>query len=141
MAKVVIFEDSKNSLYDRYAHLTNDHDVHVFYCDDFDYFSFVDESLDKMNKNLFKNDGLKGFERDKIHQSHSQIPDDADVYFLDGLNGRCFDILPNLPSVKSYLVTGETRIEIQAKERGYHVAREADIERIVKEHSIRGGSD
>jgi len=121
MAKVVIFEDSIGLAIERYKRLVKDHDVHVFMLIDRKDFD-ADLSLLIWN----------GFKETQVYPGilDEEIMD-ADVYFVDGLEGKCFDLLPRLPKEKTYLVTMNENYEERAVSEGYNVALEREIPGIV----------
>lgn len=128
MTEIVIFEDDIDDLILRYMGLVKPHDVHVFLLEGKDSdFSFESdqEYLEEC-----------GFQKSQIYQGPPReeiIP--ADVYFLDGLNRRCFEILEKLPPEKAFLVTGNYLIKEEAKQKNFQVVTEREIFDIVQRFS------
>jgi len=123
MAKVVIFEDGSLETCIRYGSLVADHDVHVYMLTH--YFKGARSQLVE-----------KGFEESQIYP---ELPEGeimpADIYFLDGLEGKCLEIFPRLPKEKAFLVSGNSRIVGRVQRAGFQVTSERQISRLVKEIS------
>ncbi|MBS3072685.1 hypothetical protein J4477_02540 [Candidatus Pacearchaeota archaeon] len=124
MSKVVIYEDSEEDLISRYGVLTKDHDVHVRHDPRG---SFGPSSL-RWDHESFKE---YGFNPDNFMDGFG-VPQDenADVYFLDGLNSYCFEILDHLPKEKSFINTDSFSIEDEARKRGFNLVTQS-VENIV----------
>ena len=92
MSKVVVFEDGNIDACDRYGSLLENHDVHLFY-------------LVSPFRTLILRE-IGGFKESQIYPEVPEKIMEADFYFTDGLNGKCFDILPRLPRDKTFVVSG-----------------------------------
>jgi len=123
MAKVMIYEDGFGDLISRYRRLVKDHDVHVRHCPDMDMSPFL---LKELTEDY-------GFNGDNIVRGFGDPgSENADIYFVDGLKGRCFDILELLPKDRAYLNSDDTTLVSRVRERGFQVLRTSP-ERAVKE--------
>ena len=124
MARVMIYEDSKEDLIERYEDLPRLHDVSVRSLDNRDW--SVDEAPFRK----------AGFDLSKIRDyDPTEEIVGADIYFVDGLNGICFNILPRLPRERTFLNTGHHSIRESAKKQGYQILEttpEEAIQRVLK---------
>jgi hypothetical protein len=117
MAKIMIYEDSRNSLIERYASLNSEHDVNVRIKG-----NLLWENLELEKEKYGKIIDLSeaGFDHNKILPLTPKFQEeDADIYFVDGLDGDCFNLLERLPKDKTFLNTGDGYLEREAIKRGY----------------------
>ena len=121
MAKIVVYEDGYMDLIDRYAHLTKEHDIHVRHPTHHIEF----ERPERYRQHGFNPDNFKAFGNPK--------EDDADLYFLDGLRGLCFQFATELPKDKTFIYSDSREIEDEARKIGLNVVGYRRIEVIVKE--------
>ncbi|MBT7902692.1 hypothetical protein HN587_02440 [Candidatus Woesearchaeota archaeon] len=115
MAKVVVFEDGSLDVCDRYSQLVPKHEVHIYMLASF----FEGAKFGMVEKG--------GFDPEQIYP---KIPDEimpADVYFLDGLAGKCLEIFPRLPHDRSFLVSSNPAIQEEVKNAGYQLATQYDV--------------
>jgi hypothetical protein len=118
MAKIIIYEDEELDIIDRYARLNEHHEVHV--------------RLIGSNFSSYVIDNLYDyyFERERIIRGIPKEEEEADVYFMDGLRGKCFEIIDGLPKERCFIVTGSVWVTEKAEERGYNLASE-DLATII----------
>ncbi|MBU0466119.1 MAG: hypothetical protein KJ718_06375 [Nanoarchaeota archaeon] len=111
MAKVIIYEDEEKSVCRRYKGLLEGHDVHLRLC-----------WLGRADLHFLMEQGFP--EQNIRNEFGDSRQEKADVYFVDGLDGECFDILPKLPKKCSFLHSGNERIRDEARRQGYQVLEE-----------------
>ena len=131
MAKIAICEDSTFDIVNKYGFLCRSaHDVHIYWYDA--------RILDPMKGALYS----QGFKDDNMHdgvfsaEMFSEISS-ADLIFMDGLKGNCFEIIDGIPKSERYkifVVTGSEEIRIEALIRSIQVERKLPqyLEKIVR---------
>jgi hypothetical protein len=133
MARVVIYDDDPTDVNIRYSELIPEHDLSIFLLDN--------AALKKDDHERIFQMGMEdlpeaGFRRDQIHRGLPDNHPEADVYFVDGLYGKCFDILSQLPRERSYIVTGSIDVVKQAQREKLNIVwNNGDISDIVKRHA------
>ena|SRR3989344_946745 len=126
MAKVLIYEDGEDDLIARYASLTSQHDVHVRHDPRGD---FGPSSLKWENERFRKH----GFNPDYFQNGYGNPKEEsADVYFVDGLKGYCFEILKNLPRDRAFINTDSPSIVDEAKQKDFNVVGNESVDVIVE---------
>jgi hypothetical protein len=124
MAKIVIFEGGSFDTCFRYGFLVPNHDVHVY---------MLTRYFNTERAHLVQN----GFEKSQIYPvGPKEEIISADIYFLDGLEGKCLDFFPSLPKGKAFLVSGGLEIEAKVSHAGYQVASEGQVSQLVEKISI-----
>ena len=131
MAIVGIFEDHLGDLRRRFGTLKEDHNVHICYLQD----SVVRDNDEQARVRTSL--GGFGFNPQQVYFKTSEMPQDADVYFSDGLDQRCMDIADEFGKDKVYIITGDGLLREHVLEMGYKLVSEGsgEVERIVLEHS------
>lgn len=116
MARILIFEDSENDLARRYSQLATQHDVHVRYRPE-----TGGRTVEAATAYLVR----AGFNAEHIRPLTDLTDIDGfDLYLLDGLVGRCFEIIDtHLPREKAYIHTSSEHIMDQAQANGYQLLR------------------
>ena|SRR3989338_1729820 len=127
MAKIVIYEDGESDLISRYSRLTAEHEIHVRHSPRGE---FGPSSL-KWDYSTFKK---RGFDTSKFQNGYGTPSEEAaDLFFVDGLNGYCFEIVEQLPRERTFINSDSATIHKLAKERGFNFLGENDsVEGIVK---------
>jgi len=108
MAKVMIYEDDVDGALGRYEDLIGKHEVHIR----------LDGLGDKAVRDLVSFGFPEGNIRDELGDPSQES---ADVYFVDGLNGKCFDVLSKLPRDNSFLNSSNRDYQERAKREGYQI--------------------
>lgn len=132
MGTVVIYEDSPLDLESRYAALAREHEVYAF---------LVDDPRVGPRTEILWNASLEalaraGFTRENIVRGLPETHPTADVYFVDGMYGRCFDILQQLPKERTYVNSGSVPVLERAEREGYQIVwSKDDIPEIARRHS------
>jgi hypothetical protein len=129
MVKIIVFEDDEIDTNLRYRSLLEDHQVNV---------RIVDFRGDHFRNEMFREYLVKkGFDGSLIHKfSSTSTEESADIYFVDGLVGNCFRILPKLPKEKTYLNSGDASIVDSARCEGYKIL-EGSIDDVVEKLSVQ----
>jgi len=109
MAKVMVFEDNETDLVMRYYRLTRNHDVHVR-------FDIPRRSRESV---LLAELASRGFQAKKL--DWDEEPEQADIYFVDGLDGHFFNILEKLPKDRAFLNSNNPYLMDDARAEGYQV--------------------
>ncbi len=154
MVKIGIVEDSIGDIIGRYSFLTEEHDVHVLYRD---YYSFDSSEFAKNIQNISE----EGFDSKKIlismryppessrekrkfrklglpTESVEWLPDDLDVYFVDGLQGAWENYTEKYGKERTHIISGDPHVIEKAKYYGcnakenYHETRPY-IERVISQ--------
>ena len=121
MAKIIIYEDDERDLIDRYSKLTKEHDVHI---------RFTQLEEDEIGYRLLER---SGFKRENYMNGYGNPQtENADVYFVDGLKGYCFNILEQLPKDKAFLNSDSGWILKQAQEKGLNIVTRS-LDAIISE--------
>ena len=121
MAKVLIYEDGEDDLIARYASLTTQHDVHVRHNKTGPMF-WVHERFSEF-----------GFNPENFQNGYGNPKEEsADVYFVDGLKGYCFEILKNLPRDRAFINTDSPSIVDEAKQKDFNVVGNESVDVIVE---------
>lgn len=121
MARIVIFEDNILETNLRYGTLVPQNDVHIFM-----------ESTHFEGAKLFL--ARRGFTASQIY---SRLPGkgeeimDADIYFVDDLEGSCMEFTDKLPKGRTFLVSRKPWIEQRWVDAGYNIASEKEVPEIV----------
>ena len=121
MAKVLIYEDGEDDLIARYASLTTQHDVHVRH--------------NRVGPMFWDHERFRefGFNPENFQNGYGNPKSEsADVYFLDGLNGHCFYILPDLPKERIFVNSSSEMVNQEAKKRGFNVVGNESVDAIVE---------
>ena len=127
MAKIVVYEDSPTDAVIRYGPVARAHDVTVYIHNLSSLFH--NGKLSDLDASDFTDEG---FDPDKIKQLQPEEPiEDADLYFVDGLQGYCFTQLEKLPKSKTYLASGNIAIQSEAKSRGYKTTQPENLLELV----------
>lgn len=130
MAKIIIYEDNLRDAMLRYHRLTPQHEVHIRYLGGGPKLQF-DFDCEKLSKSGFNPDNIKA-------EYGTPKKESADIYFLDGTLGHCFNIIKNLPRSQAFINSSDPSIIREAKEKGFNVLEgesvEAIVERLIKEN-------
>ena len=121
MVKIIIYEDGDEDLIDRYSHLTKEYDIHVRYT------STAFWNIERFRRNGFNPDNF-------IDIGEISEKEDADIYFLDGLGGHCFNVIKfkNLPKERVFINTNSKYVNENAKRMGFNIVGNRRVEDIVK---------
>jgi len=130
MAKIVIYEDERTDLVNRYASLLKQHEVWAFLLEDAGSRESRTPSQFETTVRLLE---AEGFDRARIQGELPILHPEADAYFLDGLNGQCLGILPYLPKERTYINSGSAWVRNEVMKMGYCVIHPVDVERIAAE--------
>lgn len=122
MAKIIVYEDEYMDLIDRYSHLTNGHDIHVRHPNGHPEF----ERPERYRKHGFNPDNFRSF-------GYDDPKEEADIYFLDGLRGLCFQFATKLPKDRTFIYSSSEEVNSEAKRIGLGVVDLRRVEDIVKE--------
>ena len=132
MVKIVVIEDDEEDIVRRYGSLTSNHDVHLRLE------GLLGSDFARSSNYLLAHFGKNGFSPENIQRADINAPiEQADVYFLDGLRGRCFSWLENLPRNRTFIYSDSSAVKNVAKERGYadqilKVSPEEAIKRVME---------
>ena len=81
----------------------------------------------------------RGFRNFSVTREFPRQPKDipqADIYFTDGLQGDCFQLLKLLPVDKSFIYTNNPIIRDELRSQGRRVLEwESDLVKVIKEFS------
>ena len=132
MAKICILEDDVYDLVERYSGLVKtEKEVYPILCFTYDPDEHKSETT---NKNLVK----AGFDLNKVGYEHIEdnkrvvpFPSDADIYFIDGLKGRCLKIAELIGKEKVIINTDDSGIETLAKEKGFRTREGKSLTEII----------
>ncbi len=89
----------------------------------------VPDVVKDMNRYELNNNG---FNPENIYFCTENIPQDALVYFCDGLKGRCFEIAEKIGKDRVYINSTDFSIEEIAKKEGFKLL-DKSIEEVVAE--------
>ncbi|HLD77420.1 MAG TPA: hypothetical protein VJB16_00180 [archaeon] len=110
--KIVIYPDSVQCLLERYTRLTDEQEVHVRGLGVPGDYASCRQHWERLE--------AAGFRRELFQEGIGDPSSErADRYYVDGLQGRCFAILDQLPKEKCILVTDDFHIADRGRERGY----------------------
>lgn len=126
MTKVIIYEDNAYDLVGKYFGLSKEkYDIHVR-------FGFMNHPG---NVGVLELLASKGFNNVKDLDFDSAF-EEADVYFVDGLKGYCFEVLRQLPRERSFLFSGDSDLVNEAKKQGYQTIEhtlERTLDKLLKQ--------
>lgn len=113
MAKIIIYEDDQEDLIARYGRLNENHEVHVRAPNEhgWDFKEWPGEDYMHLVKAGFREENFRFNYGDPGSEN-------ADVYFVDGLDGDWYKIIQQLPRDKTFLYSGDLGIRLRAKEMG-----------------------
>ena|SRR3989338_5094037 len=125
--RIVLYEDNHRDIESRYAWLNNEHNVIVNYYDP--------EVNDSRRQDFII--GLivkRGFKREQISViTNFSHPVPADLYFVDGLNGKWIHAANLLPKDLVFIISGDDMVLRNAAKNGYNTGADKDIKYIVEE--------
>lgn len=111
MAKIGIIEDSREDAKTRYGFLNKtSHEIHLVMLDPFP---------EKRELRTWLID--RGFNPERIYFNLEEIPTHLDLYFCDGLNGKCFTLAEVLDKNRVFINTSDSCLKEAVRERGLKV--------------------
>lgn len=123
MAKVIVYEDSFDDWRKRYGSVSKNHDLHLVAVA-IPHLKSEIEFLRSKDSQWLKTEAGYNLNPDNITEFRNpHTPEQADIYFVDGLRGDCFEIMDLLPKDRTFLYTDDSSIQDAAREQG----REAQI--------------
>lgn len=131
--KIAVYEDNPWIIPYRYGSISQRHLVDLYLAKDGDlkYANWDDQfSRAKKEWSSFKYNKLYQGNMDELLQQ--EIPD-ADLFLVDGLKWKCFELLPQLPPDKTYLVTDNIDIMKHALIEGWNYQESTNINQLVEE--------
>lgn len=131
MAKITIYEDCATDLVERYGNLTEEHNTTIFLLPN--PYIQIHNPLERTKK-FFE---IRGFKPTTLHTELPTIHPQADLYFLDGLRGRCIEIATDLPQNRTYINSTDPRINEQAQKKGYKTVTQQTITNKYLEEILR----
>lgn len=112
MSIVGIFEDNPYDAIRRYKSLVNEgHEVHVCILD----FPEVLQNI-KVMRETFQQ---QNFNPKEVYFDANNMPRNADIYFCDGLMGRCFSVARSFGKDRTVINSGDPSLMREAREAGY----------------------
>lgn len=140
-----IFEDDARAVIERYGCLSGKYEIYI--CLD-------DSSRGFMNYSRLWGGDLEGDQRvsekrlelkdelaklgivvEKVCFNETEMPFSLDLYFTDGLGGKCCTIADRFGKDKTYILTGDPLLQQLAKKEEYKLV-ENGLEEIIKRHSL-----
>ena len=125
--RIVLYEDNHRDIESRYAWLNNKHDVIV---------NFYDHQIqDNRRQNVIKRFIIElEFNIEQINFiTNFSHPVPADLYFVDGLNGKWIHAANLLPKDLVFIISGDDMVLRNAAKNGYNTGADKDIKYIVEE--------
>lgn len=116
MVNVMIYEDSVEDLIERYVSLISNHNVFVW-IKEFSQSRLCDFYKESIAKAGFRAENVK----EDVECDWFANPPQAEVYFIDGLKNKCFDLLSKLPANRTYLNTDNEHLQAEARKQGFQV--------------------
>ncbi len=123
MAKVIVYEDNFSDWHRRYGPVSKDHDLHLVAVA-IPHLKSEIEFLRSEDSQWLKEEQGYNLNPDNVQEFRNpHVPEKADIYFVDGLDGFCFEIMDLLPKDRTFLYTEDSRVQDAARQQG----REAQI--------------
>ena len=122
MVKIGIVEDGIEDVIARYSQLNKGNSVHVRFDGRISNFA-LKSTLRRLTEAGFD---VSKFYFKKPLEEHPELPDDLDIYFVDGLQGMCFGYVRKYGENRTHIVSNDPNILKGAREKGLS-AVDADL--------------
>ena len=113
MTRIGIIEDLEIDANSRYGHLNESlHQIHLLML------GILPETREDSNY-LLESQGK--FDLGRIYYALEDLPQDLDIYFCDGLCGKCFLMADKIGKLRTIIRTSNISLHAQAKRDGYRI--------------------